>query len=106
MNSDKNLNSAQVIYGANGEFDHLELDAGESNVVEHPDHYASGSLECIDWIRAMLSMDEYRGYLKGNMLKYLWRYDFKGKPVEDLKKCKKYCEFLIEDLERRAEEEA
>ena len=100
MKDEKNVNKANYVYG----FMNAELE--DENVVEHPDHYASGSLECIDWIRAMLTREEYRGYLKGNMLKYLWRYDAKGKPIEDVKKCKKYCEFLIEDLERQAEGKA
>ena len=106
MVNNKNHNVAQVVYGANGETEIPQLDSIQKDVIDHPDHYASGSLECIDWIRAMLTREEYRGYLKGNMLKYLWRYDAKGKPIEDVKKCKKYCEFLIEDLERQAEGKA
>ena len=41
---------------------------------------------------------EFRGYLKGNALKYLWRYDYKGKPIEDLRKCKWYLDKLIEEV--------
>jgi hypothetical protein len=41
---------------------------------------------------------EFRGYLKGNALKYLWRYDYKGKPVEDLRKCRWYIDRLIKEV--------
>ena len=30
--------------------------------------------------------DEYHGYLKGNVLKYVSRYKFKGEPLEDFTK--------------------
>ena len=36
---------------------------------------------------------------EANALKYLLRYKDKGKPLEDLKKCRHYIEFLINTLE-------
>ena len=66
----------------------------QSNLVDSPNHYNSGSLECIDAIEASMSRDEFLGYLKGNTMKYLWRYRYKGKPEEDLKKAKWYLEQL------------
>ena len=65
------------------------------DAVHHPEHYASGNIECIDWIAEMLDDKEFRGYLKGNMLKYLWRHEHKGKPKEDLEKCRWYLDKLI-----------
>ena len=41
-----------------------------------------------------MSGEEFSGYLKGNCLKYLWRYKDKG-GVEDLKKCGWYLNRLI-----------
>ena len=41
---------------------------------------------------------EFRGYLKGNAVKYLWRYNYKNKPVEDLRKCRWYVDRLIQEL--------
>ena len=70
------------------------------NVVDNPEHYIKGSLECIDWIREELTDEEYKGYLKGNVMKYLWRYEDKGKPVQDLCKAKKYIDFMIDHVER------
>ena len=66
--------------------------------VEKPDHYNKGAIEAIEAIKASMPDHEFRGYLKGNALKYLWRYDYKGKPVEDLRKCRWYIERLIKEL--------
>ncbi len=64
--------------------------------VENPAHYNTGSIEAIEGIEASMSPEEFKGYLKGNMMKYAWRYDYKGNPVEDLRKAKWYLERLIE----------
>jgi len=63
--------------------------------VSKPEHYNSGSMECIDAIKGMLTHDEYIGYLRGNALKYNWRCRYKGKPIEDLRKARWYEERLI-----------
>lgn len=57
----------------------------EADMVNHPSHYCFGGIECIDAIRSCLSDDEFRGYCKGNALKYLWRERHKGGD-ESLKK--------------------
>jgi len=62
--------------------------------VNKPSHYTSGDIECIDAIRSALTDEEFRGYCKGNILKYAWREKHKGGD-EDLKKIVKYIEFLI-----------
>ena len=66
--------------------------------VTRPDHYNKGAIEAIEAIKASMPENEFRGYLKGNALKYLWRYDYKGKPVEDLRKCRWYIDRLIEEV--------
>ena len=66
--------------------------------VEQPDHYNSGSIEAIEAIKASMPQNEFNGYLKGNALKYLWRYDYKGRPVEDLRKCKWYIDRLLKEV--------
>ena len=63
--------------------------------VNNPSHYNSGSIECIDAIEAMLSPEEYVGYLRGNSLKYRWRFLYKGKPIEDLQKANWYEQRLL-----------
>ena len=62
--------------------------------VQRPMHYAAGSIECIDAIEAQLSAEEFRGYLKGNVIKYLWREKHKG-GVESLKKANWYLNKII-----------
>ena len=72
-----------------------------SELVDNPEHYNKGDIECIDAIKAMLSVDEYIGYLRGNSLKYRWRFRYKNKPIEDLRKAtwydKKLLDFLTEN---------
>ena len=63
--------------------------------INHPGHYTQGGIECIAAIRASMPPNEYRGYLKGNVLKYLWRYENKN-GVEDLKKAQVYLGWLID----------
>jgi len=70
----------------------------EEDVVNNPDHYNTGSIECIEGIQASMSAEAFNGYLKGNCMKYLWRYDYKGKPVEDLQKAQWYLAELIKEL--------
>ena len=58
--------------------------------VNHPAHYKVGGIETIDFIQAKLSPEEFRGYLKGNMLKYLSRASNKGNYEEDMLKARWY----------------
>lgn len=67
------------------------------DAVNHPEHYASGDIECIDAIRASMTPDELAGYLKGNTQKYIWRYRQKG-GAQDLAKAKWYLERLEEHV--------
>jgi hypothetical protein len=68
------------------------------DVVKAPTHYTKGGQECIDYIKQQLD-DQYRGYLEGNVLKYMHRYKSKGKPLEDLRKAQVYLGWLIKELE-------
>ena len=54
----------------------------EAEEVNHPPHYNTGGLEVIDVLRAKLTPEEWKGYLKGNCLKYLLRADYKGGKVD------------------------
>lgn len=50
----------------------------EPDMVNRPPHYTTSSIECIDAIRAALTPEEFRGFCKGNALKYVWREKNKG----------------------------
>lgn len=66
----------------------------ESDEVERPSRYTFGGIETIDYIRAKLTPEEFRGYCKGNVLKYVSRERWKGRD-EDLHKSMKYLEFML-----------
>lgn len=66
-----------------------------SDMIRSPDHYTSGGIECIDYIRAKLTPEEFRGYCKGCAIKYLSRERLKGGD-EDLHKAEQYLGFLFE----------
>ena len=69
-----------------------------NTMVDHPPHYNNGNVECIEAIEAMLTPDEFIGYLRGNSLKYRWRFRYKSKPIEDLRKARWYEERLLKFL--------
>lgn len=71
-----------------------KTEKGVDDPVEHPAHYTSGEIECIDALKASMSHTEFCGFLKGNAMKYLWRYDKKGKAKEDLEKSRWYLDRL------------
>jgi hypothetical protein len=61
--------------------------------VNKPEHYRQGGIECIDAIQAALTPEEFRGYCKGNALKYVWRERYKGGD-ESLRKAQWYLDRL------------
>lgn len=64
----------------------------------NPDHYTIGGIETIDYLQAKLSKEQFRGYLLGNIIKYMSRYQYKN-GVEDVKKSQWYMNKLLESLE-------
>lgn len=66
------------------------------DMVNHPPHYTKGGIECIEAIKAALTEEEFRGYCKGNALKYIWRERYKGETVS-LEKAKWYLNKLTEN---------
>ena len=69
-----------------------------SDMVNRPGHYRQGGVECIEAIESSMSRDEFQGYLKGNIEKYVWRYRYKY-GLEDLRKARWYLDRLISALE-------
>ena len=62
--------------------------------VNNPPHYNQAGIECIEAILAATNHNK-EGYLQGNILKYVWRYDYKT-GLEDLQKSQCYFNKLIE----------
>ena len=76
------------------------IEVRKSSAVDKPAHYTSGAIECIDAIRSALTPDEFRGYCKGNIMKYVWRERLKNQD-QDLQKAAKYLEWLIAEIEKK-----
>lgn len=64
-----------------------------------PSHYNKGGVECISAIQASMTDEAFAGYCKGNVMKYIFRYEDKG-GVEDLRKAAVYLGWLIETAEK------
>jgi hypothetical protein len=67
----------------------------EHDPVKHPRHYTDvvPGIECKDVI----------GWFPGHVaaaMKYLWRHQQKGRPIEDLRKAIEFIQFEIERLEQ------
>lgn len=60
----------------------------------NPSHYKKGKIECIDAIRSMLTDDEWRGFLKGTSVAYLWRLGHKDAVEQDARKTMWYVSWL------------
>ena len=57
-----------------------------SDQINHPPHYQHPSgIECID-------ITEHLNFCLGNAIKYIWRCDSNGQPIQDLRKAVAYLE--------------
>ena len=89
---------AKMIYYNEEEMKYiLEEEKQTKDLVNNPPHYNKGNIECIDAIEAMLTHEEYVGYLRGNSLKYRWRFRYKN-GIQDLEKAEWYENRLMEVL--------
>jgi len=71
--------------------------------VNQPAHY-QGEIECIEAIKASMTNEEFKGYLRGNCIKYLWRFNRKhvdqDKQLEDLRKSEWYNKRLQKEIQK------
>ena len=67
--------------------------------INHPSHYTKG-VETIEYVRSW-DMD----YVRGNIIKYVTRFPYKGTPVQDLEKAKWFINKLIETTQERDDED-
>ena len=75
---------------------HITMEEPKVDMVNSPPHYKVGGIEVIDFIKAKLTPDEFRGYLQGNILKYSSRVGYKGDASEDVGKLIWYANKLQE----------
>lgn len=69
-----------------------------SDSVDHPAHYKRGGIECIEALEALGIAEDF---CRGNAIKYLWRMQDKGDPVQDARKARWYVDRLIQILESK-----
>lgn len=67
--------------------------------VNSPKHYCQGGIECIDVIEAARGREGCIQFCLGNAIKYLFRDQYKGRPLEDLKKAQWYINKAISLME-------
>lgn len=92
----KNAKSSRLPF-ADGETEYVDIGRGviqDSDPVTKPPHYTQGDIETIDYIRDKLTDEEFVGYCKGNVLKYISREKYKN-GTEDLKKAQVYLGWAI-----------
>ncbi len=74
------------------------------DLINSPKHYCQGSVECLDAIESMSGINGFMEYLRGNIVKYLWRAKSKGNPLQDLKKAQFYLNRMVTSLEAATRE--
>lgn len=66
-----------------------------NDMVNHPQHYCTGKIECIDAIEAAVSeLSGLDAVCTANVIKYVWRWKHKN-GSQDLRKAQWYLEKLI-----------
>ena len=75
-----------------------EFDTANKDVVNQPDHYTHGGIETLSYMKAKMTKEAFEGFLAGNVIKYISRYEYKN-GLEDLKKAKVYLDKLIKEKE-------
>ena len=66
---------------------------------ETPKHY-QGTIQPIEFMRSFMSRDEFIGFCKGNVIKYVARAGKKGDAAEDIEKARQYLGYLARFLEQ------
>lgn len=65
----------------------------------NPDHYKTGGIETIEYMKAKSTPEEFRGHLRLTALKYLSRFGKKDDELQELLKAKWYLDRLVQELE-------
>ena len=82
-------------------YDHVykNMDENVPDMVNHPQHYTQGGIECIDALKAAtVGKRGIEAVCVANVIKYLWRYEEKN-GIEDVRKAKWYIERLLKELD-------
>ena len=78
------------------EYRKMKQSQEQTDMVNSPPHYNKAGIETIQAIKAMLG-EGFKYYLQGNIMKYIWRYQYKD-GVQDLEKAQWHLNELIKEL--------
>ena len=73
------------------------------DLVNHPPHYETNGIECIDAMRASQGDQAVKDFCVCNAFKYIWRHSHKGTEIQDLEKAVWYLNKAIEIGKSEAE---
>lgn len=75
----------------------------KAEAVNHPSHYTSGKIECIDAIECAVDSydDPKAAFLVGQVIKYLWRAPLKGAYRQDIEKAQWYLNRLVDQFNEK-----
>lgn len=77
-----------------------KVDMQEEQDNNTPDHYkGSENIDVIDFLYQQLPFEQFKGFMKGNMIKYPVRAGRKDDELADIKKARDYADRLIEKME-------
>ena len=92
-------NSEARLDGIHLKNEEVKMDENVPDMVNHPQHYTQGGIECIDALKAAtVGKRGIEAVCVANVIKYLWRYEKKN-GIEDIRKAKFYIERLLKELE-------
>ena len=92
-------NSEARLDGSHLKNEEVKMDENVHDMVNHPQHYTQGGIECIDALKAAtVGKHGIEAVCVANVIKYLWRYEEKS-CIEDVRKAKWYIERLLKELE-------
>lgn len=92
-------NSEARLDGSNLKNEDVKIDDNSHDMVNHPQHYTQGGIECIDALKAAtVGKRGIEAVCVANIIKYLWRYEEKN-GAEDVRKARWYIERLLKELE-------
>lgn len=76
----------------------MKKDKANDDLVNHPNHYCKGDVECIDALKSATSdLSGIEAVCTANAIKYLWRWKDKN-GGEDLEKARWYIDRLLREL--------
>jgi hypothetical protein len=75
----------------------MTTDLRTPDPVSHPSHYTSSDAKCSGCGKPIECIDvvQHMPFNLGSVVKYVWRHDLKGAPIQDLRKAIQYLEFEI-----------